>query len=821
MKRTMRLGSSGLLPILFAAGGMRVLLASEPVDYLREVKPIFARGCVACHGAKVQMVGLRLDTGAAILRGSTRGPVVSPGRSAESKLVHALRGAPGIMPMPFGQPPLPPDEIARVAAWIDAGARVPDAETPEDGLARAKHWSLVPPARPALPEVRNAAWVRNEIDRFILARLEKEGLVPSPEADRVTLIRRVSLDLTGLPPSIEDVERFAADARPDAYERLVDRLLASPHYGERWGRHWLDLARYADSNGYSIDGPREIWKYRDWVIDALNRDLPFDRFAIEQIAGDLLPAATVEQKIATGFHRNTPFNQEGGIDLEQFRVDAVADRVATTGSVFLGLTLGCARCHDHKYDPILQKEYYQLFAFFNNADEPVLELAAPEKIKLRAEIRPALRKLEKEFEEYKVVWLKGLTEERRQAIPREITVILVLGSDQRDDRQIQTLFEYLQGQGEEWQRRIAAIEALRRREPKYPTTLVMAERAEPRATAVHLGGDFTRPGDRVEPGVPAVLHRLEAAGRPTRLDLARWLVDPRNPLVARVTVNRFWQHYFGRGLVETENDFGTQGAPPSHPELLDWLATEFVARGWSMKAMHRMIVTSAAYRQASRLRDDLSEKDPTNRWLGRQARIRLDAEAVRDSALAASALLDPKIGGPSIFPPQPDGVFGFTQIPRVWTASRGTDRFRRGLYVHYWRSAPHPALVVFDAPDATATCTRRNRSTTPMQALTLLNDPAYVEMARGLAGRMLRNDGASDRDRITAGFRFCLARAPRQEELARLQRFLAEQRKGFAAAAQARALAPESSSAVAPGEGAAWTALARVLLNLDEFITRE
>jgi mono/diheme cytochrome c family protein len=810
-----------LLPTIFAlVFGARAVSAAEPVEYLRDVKPILARNCVACHGAKLQMAGLRLDTGEAILRGGKAGPVVAPGRSGDSKLIGALRAATGMIPMPFGKSPLPDEDIARLAAWIDAGARVPEGEKPEDGLAApARHWSFQPPQGSKLPDVRRAAWARNEIDRFILARLEREGLQPSPEADRLTLIRRVSLDLTGLPPTLAEIDQFVADKRPDAYERLVDRLLASPHYGERWARNWLDLARYADSNGYSIDGPRQIWKYRDWVIDALNRDLPFDRFAIEQLAGDLLPNATVEQKIATGFHRNTPFNQEGGIDLEQFRIDSVADRVATTGTVFLGLTLGCARCHDHKYDPISQKEYYRLFAFFNNADEPVLELASPEEIKLRAQVAPKLRKLQRDFEDYKGVWLKGLSPEKRAAIPREIEVILVLGSDQRDDRQIETMFNYLKGQDETWRAKIAAIEELRRIEPKYPTTLVMAERAEARETHVHLGGDFTRPGDKVDPGVPAVLHPLDVSGRANRLDLARWLVDARNPLVGRVTMNRFWQHYFGRGLVETENDFGTMGSAPTHPELLDWLATEFPARGWSMKAMHRLIVTSAVYRQVSRARPELTEKDPTNRWLGRQSRLRLDAEAIRDSALEASGLLDAKVGGPSIFPPQPDGVFGFTQIPRVWTASRGSDRYRRGVYVHYWRSAPHPALVVFDAPDATATCTRRNRSTTPMQALTLLNDPAYVDLARGLAGRMLREAGRSDRERIAAGFRFCTARSPRAEELSRLERFLAEQRAGFRAAPDhGQPLAPE---AAAGADGAAWTALARVLLNLDEFITRE
>ena len=344
----------GVIAFLFGAVGP--VYSYQSVDYLRDVKPVFASNCYGCHGAKVQMAGLRLDTGAAILKGSMSGPVVVPGSSAESKLIRAVTGAEGAVRMPFKKPPLKEEEIARIKAWVDQGAKVSEAELADDGRAVQTHWAFLPPVRPALPEVHNPQWVRNEIDRFVLARLEKEGIAPSPEADRVTLIRRLSLDLLGLPPSIEEVDAFLADKRPDAYERLLDRVLQSPHYGERWGRHWLDLARYADSNGYSIDAPREIWKYRDWVIDALNRDVPFDQFVIEQMAGDTLPNATVEQKIATGFHRNTPFNQEGGIDLEQFRIDYVADRVNTIGAVFLGLTVGCARCHDHKYDPISQRE---------------------------------------------------------------------------------------------------------------------------------------------------------------------------------------------------------------------------------------------------------------------------------------------------------------------------------------------------------------------------------------------------------------------------------------------------------------------------------
>ncbi len=796
-------------------------LAAQSVDYLRDIKPVLAKNCYACHGAKMQQRGLRLDTAAAILKGSGSGPVVAPGKSAESRLIQRVTGAEGLIRMPFQRPPLAKEQIALLRAWIEQGAKAPASEQPDDG--KTTHWAFVPPRRTPLPAVQNQRWARNEIDRFILARLEKESIAPSREADRATLIRRVSLDLLGLPPSIEEVDAFVADTRPDAYERLADRLLASPHYGERWGRHWLDAARYADSNGYSIDAPREIWKYRDWVMDALNRDLPFDRFVIEQLAGDLLPNATVEQKIATGFHRNTSFNQEGGIDKEQFRIDAVADRVNTTGTVFLGLTLGCARCHDHKFDPITQREYYQLFAFLNNADEPTLDLATPEEVAKRDAIRPQLRLIENEFQNYLGRWLKKLTDEQRNNFPRDIFTIINLSADQRDERQKQILADFLMTQDVGLRERLLTLKELKQREPKFPTTLVMEEMQTPRESYVHLGGDFTRKGATVTPGVLRVLHPLAPAEKSNRLHLAQWLVDPKNPLLARVTVNSIWQQYFGKGLVETENDFGTQGAPPTHPELLDWLATEFIARGWSQKAMHRLIVTSATYRQSSKQRPDLAERDPYNKLLARQGRLRLEAEIIRDSALVASGLLYRKIGGPSVFPPQPDGVFRFTQIPRVWSASAGPDRYRRGMYTHYWRSALHPALLVFDAPDAIATCTRRIRSNTPLQALTLLNDQQFVELAQGLAARVLKEGPAEDAGRIRYAMRLALSRQPGAAEAGRLERFLRQQLEAFRETPdEARALVAKDLPAQADlAQAAAWTAVARVLLNLDEFITRE
>jgi mono/diheme cytochrome c family protein len=731
--------------------------SEKAVDYLRDVKPILAKNCFQCHGPDKQQAKLRLDTRTFMLKGGKTGPALVAGHSDESRLIDAVTHAAGAPAMPPKADPLGAKDIAALRAWIDAGARAPTDEAPELPIAK-RHWAFQPVKRPELPAVKNAAWCRNTIDRFVLARLEKEGIEPSPEADRVTVLRRLALDLTGLPPTPEEIDAFVKDRRADAYERQVERLLDSPHYGERWARHWLDLARYADSNGYSIDSPRSIWPYRDWVIAALNRDLSFDQFTVEQLAGDLLPNATVEQKIATGFHRNTLINEEGGVDKEQFRVEAVVDRVNTTGSVWLGLTVGCCQCHDHKFDPLAQREFYKLFAFFNNQDEPTLTLSA------------------------------------------------------------------------------ADLKAPPAKDKKGPpvTTLVLKERATPRETHVLLGGDFTRHGDRVTPGTPALLPPLPkstAGGEPNRLDLARWLVAPENPLTARVAVNRVWGHYFGVGFVETENDFGTQGTPPSHPELLDWLAGDFVENGWSLKALHRRIVTSATYRQSSAARRDLETVDPRNRLLARQSRLRLEAEVVRDAALTASGLLEPRVGGPGVFPPQPPGVYDFTQVKRKWVPSEGPDRYRRGLYTFVWRAAPHPALTAFDAPEAGTTCTRRNRSNTPLQALTLLNDAGFAEYAYGLAARVLRDGETTEAGQVRRAFRLCLGREPETSEADRLSAFLTKQSSHFADhSAEATALLGGGGPAgkklaempdTPTGRKAALVLLARVLLNLDEFITRE
>ncbi len=703
-------------------------------DYLREVKPVLTDHCIGCHGTEKSQNGLRLDTAVGALRGGERGPAVVPGDAAGSLLVQVIEGRHAQLErMPYKRSPLSTAAIAAVRDWIDAGAPVPAAETPGHRV----HWAFVPPERRTPPgPVPGGFSGGHPIDAWIGHRLKEAGLAPSPEADRATLIRRVSLDLTGLPPDPERIEAFVADPRPDAYERLVEELLGSPHHGERWARWWLDVARYADSNGYSADAPRSIWPWRDWVVRSLNADLPFDQFIVEQLAGDLLPGASLDQRIATGFHRNTQLNEEGGIDPEQFRIEGVIDRVGTTGTALLGLTIACAQCHDHKFDPIRQREYYQLFDFFNQQDEPTLEIPSS-------------------------------------------------GS--------------VQGPG-----------GAEKAPAKPTTTLVLAERSTPRRTPVFIKGDFTRPGEEVGPGTPAVLPPLDSGGqgsrRPNRLDLARWLMDPRHPLTARVTVNRVWQQYFGRGLVETENDFGTQGSPPTHPELLDGLAVEFASptaeggSGYSLKRLHRRIVTSRTYRQASTVRPDLLERDPGNRLLARQNRIRLDAELIRDVALVASGAWDPALGGPPVHPPQPEGVMNLGQVRREWRTSPGGDRYRRGLYTYFWRATPHPALAVFDAPDAFSTCTRRNRSNTPLQALTLLNDAAFVDLADRLARRL--QDGVPGGDPVAYGFQLCTGRRPKPGERERLQRLLdGERRTG--------------------SDTEAWRTVSRVLLNLDETITRE
>jgi mono/diheme cytochrome c family protein len=812
--------------------------AAGAVDYLREIKPIFAENCYRCHGASQQKRGLRLDTAASALKGGETGPALTPGNATASLLIQALRGThPEISQMPYKKPPLKEAQIAAIEEWIQSGAKAPADESPET----SKHWAFIAPQRPPLPTVSSPAWARNEIDRFILARLDKESIRPSLEAGPITLLRRLYLDLTGLPPTPAEVDEFLSDQRPGAYQRLVDQLLNSPRYGERWGRQWLDVARYADSNGYSIDAPRSVWKYRDWVIAALNRNLPFDEFTIEQLAGDLLPNPTLEQRIATGFNRHTQINQEGGIDPEQFRVESIIDRVNTTATAFLGLTVACAQCHDHKFDPISQREYYQFYAFFNNTIEDGHGKGAPEgMLEIPGEIQPTdnsdLEEAEAELNRYLdtkgsevVKWEQSLTPEEAGKLDAKVRESLKIPFAERTVQQKRAVYAIFRSDDKEFKQRNTKLARLEKRQPKPITTLVMMEQEQPRDSFIFIKGDFTRRGAPVAPGVLGILHpfKTNAVSRPTasartesdtatdapdpvgarmrrgpsRLDLAHWIVDPANPLTARVTVNRIWQQYFGRGLAETENDFGTQGIPPTHPELLDWLATELIERDWSLKAIHRLIVNSATYRQSSKARPDLANVDAANKLLARQSRLRLDAEVVRDVCLSASGLICDKIGGPSVFPPQPAGVMTLGQVKREWKPSTGADRYRRGMYTFFWRATPHPALMVFDSPDAFSTCTRRVRSNTPLQALTLLNDEAFYEFAEALARKMMESSKVQSEAGLDAGFRLCFSRVPTSEEKARLKDLL------------------QLSNGA--NELEAWTTVARVLLNLDELITRE
>ncbi len=817
------------------------VLAAEAPDYTRDIEPIFLKHCNDCHGGDLSQQDLRLDSFVGLKRGGNSGAVIVPGRSAESLLVDAITvGKDAAKMPPAGEgDPLTPAEVDLIRRWIDAGASGPENAVEKPKTVTSDHWAFQPIADIAPPHVADdAGWCRNPIDRFILQKLSEAGLEASPEADRPTQIRRLYLDLLGLPPSVEAVTEFVHDPAPDAWEQLVDRVLASPHYGERWGRHWLDQARYADSNGYTIDSARSMWNYRDWVISSVNADQPFDQFAIEQLAGDMLPHPSREQLVATGFHRNTLVNEEGGTDPEQFRVEAVVDRISTTGSVFLGLTIGCARCHDHKYDPISQREFYQLFAVFNGADEPALQLPtdqqAQEEAPLDAEIatvRKRIAEVEANSPGRQKAWeasfLKEIQQLEQEAKFPEATAamqhwksLLTTPSDKRKPEQFKELQEAFYKRDVERIPLIAQLNDLTARKKqlaaKITTTLIMRERAEPRPTHVHVRGDFLRLGAPVSAGTPAVLPPPRSSGdRLTRLDFSKWLFQPDHPLTARVTVNRIWQTFFGSGLVATENDFGLQGDPPTHPELLDWLARCLQADDWSVKALHRLIVTSATYRQSSAMRSDLTEKDPYNRLVGRQLRLRLEAEVIRDSALASSGLLIDRIGGPGVYPQQPEGIYKFTQTVKFWKQRTPEDHYRRGVYTFFWRSSPYPFLMTFDAPDANVTCTRRVKSNTPLQSLTLANDAAFVDLANGLARRILKEASADETARIDHAFQLCFARKPSADEQARLRSFIDSERQRLAGNTPPENSSPEQL------DQASWAAAARVLMNLDEFVTRE
>jgi hypothetical protein len=769
----------------------------EPaVRFSRDVLPILAENCFLCHGPdeKARKANLRLDTQGGILR------VVTPRNSAGSELVRRL-GADDDerMPPPKSKRTLTAAQKETLRRWIDEGA------------VWHKHWAYEPVVRPPLPAVKDRAWARNPIDLFVLARLDREGLAPSPEAPKETLIRRVTLDLTGLPPTPAEVEAALSDRLPDWYEKVVDRLLASPRYGEKMAMEWLDDARYADTNGYQNDFARTMWPWRDWVIAAFNRNQPFDRFVIEEIAGDLLPGATLEQKVATGFNRNNRTVTEAGSIDEEWRVENAVDRVETTATVFLGLTMGCGRCHDHKFDPISQKEFYQFFAFFNSVNEKGVYTEQRGNV-------PPLVTLPTPQDEARLRQIDGAIAAAERAV-RELDAA-------KPGR------ELLDGELRALRDKVARLRKERaEHEQRIVSVMIMEDLPKPRETFVLKRGRYDMPdrSQKVEPGVPSCLPPLPGAAPRNRLGLATWLVSADNPLTPRVTVNRYWQRYFGTGLVKTAENFGLQGEPPSHPELLDRLATEFVRGGWDVKAMQRLIVTSTTYRQSSRAPAALVRRDPENRLLARGPRFRLPAEVVRDNALAVSGLLVERLGGPSVKPYQPAGLWeelagGAGEGPYV--QDKGPGLYRRSLYVYRKRTVPHPALATFDAPSREVCQVKRPRTNTPLQALELLNDVTYVEAARQLAQRMLTEGGRTPEERIAFAFRRVTARTPTDKELHVLARGLERYRQTYAGDKEAalrllRHGDTRIDERLDPIQWAAYATTAGVILNLDETITKE
>ena len=933
--------------------------ADRKVSYEADVKPLLERSCYRCHKGVKHKGDLRLDRKSAALRGGESGKVLLAGKSAESVLIHLVAATDPKKAMPPGRGKrLTSAEVGVLRAWVDQGIDWPEKFAGEN-LAGKTHWAFRPLIMVNPAKVSNPDWVRTTIDHFVLLRLEQEGLKPAPEADRHTIIRRLSLDLTGLPPTIAEVDAFVDDKSDRAYESLVDRLLTSKGYGERWARVWLDLARYADSAGYAQDPERTIWAYRDWVIGAINDNLPFDQFTIEQLAGDMLPNATESQKIATGFHRNTMTNSEGGTDDEEFRVAAVVDRINTTMQVWMGMTFGCAQCHSHKYDPISQEEYYRFFAIWNQSEDadrgnesPTLkvvseaqklqraayeqeiaalekksrEAAAARKIEIgKGPIRPrfvrvgipgrkiwlslaevqvfsggenlavkgkarqsstdfkgpaslaidgntdgdhnvakstthtkedqdpwwevdlgSARRVDKvviwnrtdggvgyRLEGFRVALLdadrKPLFVQSPPAVPKPSSELTVPESGAKlSDAQKKEILAFSGSAGAspeaakiaELKKKIGAL--------KTTTSPVMAERPANRLrkTNIHVRGNFKQKGREVQPGTPAVFPALPEGSKPDRLGVARWLVDSQNPLTARVIVNRYWEQLFGIGLVETSEDFGLQGEKPSHRALLDHLAIYLLREKWNIRQLLKLIVTSRVYRQSSRVTDELAAKDPRNRLLARGPRLRLSAEMIRDQALAVSGLLDRKMLGPSVRPPQPalgnNAAFGGSTD---WKTSAGGDKYRRGLYTKWRRTSPYPSMVTFDAPSREFCTIRRISTNTPLQALVTLNDPVYVEAAQALARRLLTEGGPGAADKAAFGFRLVLSRPPGEKEKQLLVELFDESRKLFASSpAEAKKMATSYAGAAPEGADladlAAWAVVGNVLLNLDETIAR-
>jgi len=1031
---------SGCLFLLVGERGFLQAESTRRIDFSRQIRPILADKCLACHGSDAthREGGLRLDQHESAYRGGDSGDsAIAPGHPERSELVRRIESVDESerMPPPESKKNLTPEEKALLRQWIAEGGEY------------QKHWAFQTPVRPPVPAIKQKNWPRNDIDRFVLARLEQAGLKPAQQVDRETWLRRVTLDLTGLPPTLEELDSFLADHGSLAEQQVIDRLLNSSHYGERWGRFWLDGARYADSDGYEKDKPRFVWAYRDWVVQAFNRDLPYNQFVIEQLAGDLLPNPTQDQLVATGFLRNSMLNEEGGVDPEQFRMEAMFDRMDAIGKSILGLTLQCAQCHDHKYDPISQKDYYRLFAFFNNTHDASIPAYTPEQQMTRAELSSEIRTLENELQHRFPDWPQRMADWERtlpvaqttwtrvapqqevsggqkhyvlkdgsilaqgyaptkstttfevstpvelvrgvqlellnhpdlplsgpgravdgtcaltemeieiaptdgssgfqkiaihsaladvnppetplspqfddrskrhrvtgpigfaidgkketawgidvgpersnvprtalfllkdpktfpggtklrfrlvqehggwnsddnqtnnlgcfrfsvtqdeqatlDAVPVPVRSLLSIPDESRTPVQGRQLFSYWRTTVSEFKETNQQIEKLRGQFPEPITQPSLSRRNESRSSFVLAKGSFLQPTTPVTPGVPAILHPLDVES-PTRLDLAKWFVDPQSPTAARSIVNRVWQTYFGIGLVSTSEDFGLQGEFPSHPELLDWLAVDFMEQGWSLKRLHRQILNSATYRQSSQVTPELLARDPDNRLLARGARFRMEAEGVRDLSLAVSGLINLDVGGPPVYPPCPEFLFQppASYGPKNWPLATGVDRYRRALYTFRFRSVPYPVLQIFDAPVGEVSCVRRTKSNTPLQALATLNEPLFLECARHLALISLQTPGVAEKDRLKQTFRRCVSRFPLDSELVTLTAYLNRQRErlhkgelkaivlalGEEQASQAGKDQAADQSALQ--ERAAWTLLCRVLLNLDETITR-
>ena len=803
------------------------IAALHAVDFKKEIFPLFEARCLKCHDTDTLKGGVGLETYYHAHRPTdSGGSLLTPGNPARSVLLHAVSQTDPEKRMPPKGTPLSSGEIALLKRWIEEGATWPD-----DGWRPPVHWSYLPPVRAGIPEKYAPGFGSrhlNEIDSFITAKLNEHGLSLNPEAEPARLLRRIYLDITGLPPTIAQVDAFLADPSFEHYTKVVDTLLASPSYGEKWAVPWLDLARYADSEGYQRDAPRNMWPWRDWVIKALNDDMPFDQFSIEQLAGDLLPNATESQKIATAFHRNSPLNLEAGTDPNEDHYKQLIDRVNTTGTIWLGSTVGCAQCHNHKYDPLSTKEYYELFAFFNNTPMESKQEGMEMGMSNMVHIGPVLEVTRSDTDidaelsaeaGYETV-LTGIRTDLvnavdrrvkkdpkgRESLPEEVQKILEKELEMSLN-QCRTLSTKLAIKDPGMAKRFEEAEIMetRLKEQRKKEVRILQEMEEPRPTFVAKRGDFLATGEKVTPATPASLHPFRDDYPRNRLGLAKWLVDPANPLVGRAFVNRLWIELFGQGLVTTPEDFGMQGEEPTHPELLDWLAVTFVEDDhWSMKQALRRIVLSATYRQSVVVNAKSSEIDPRNQYLWRHPGQRLGAEMIRDQALAVSGLLSEKRYGVNVRPFQPDGFWrksaGASEDHYV--ASSGEDAHRRGVYTLWRRNSHYPSFANFDAPDRTACVVKRDISNTPLQALTLLNDPVYVEIADAFGKRIANEGGGTLDERLTRAFRTALTRTPLESELQLL-------RSAF-----------ETVRSDSGSDEKAYREVATILLNLHESINR-